>query len=284
MICQLLFDEINNKKLEFKVHSVFNNAVNFLYDNNKLCTILSASKPMQPYAIKVDNLPIFLKEERIVFNNNTFISNNWELNIDHLVKYNPKKEYIRTNSIGKIESCLIILKESIIKANKNDGIMPLLFCTTGMLDEKNLYIKDDFYMFIESIKSNNFIMIKEYSKRICGFGNGLAPAMDDFICGYMLGKYYLNFLSENNFENENNEIVNNLRGRTNSISYHMLKLASKGLCNQYQKELFDSIFEGNKEIHSKITKAIDFGSSSGSDILCGFYVTVKNNLKNTATN
>lgn len=278
MICQLLFDEINNKNIEFKVHSVFNNSINLLYNNNGLCTILSKDKPMQPYAIKVDDFPNFFLEEKIKLDNNFFTYNNWELNINKLQKYNPKNEYIITNSTERIESCLFLLKESIIKVNKNNGIMPLLFYKANELDKKNLYIKDDFNKFIDAIKTNDFNLILEYSKKLCGFGNGLTPAMDDFICGYMLGKYYLNFLHENNWQDENSEIVNNLVGRTNSISYHMLKLASKGLCNEYQKELFKSIFEGTNDINSKIMKAIEFGSSSGSDTLCGFYIMVKSNI------
>ena len=61
----------------------------------------------------------------------------------------------------------------------------------GNFDKGALFIKDRVVGFVKALIDADFERCVDISKEIIGFGPGLTPAMDDFICGLMICITYM---------------------------------------------------------------------------------------------
>ena len=52
-ICNELKSKLNNEILSGKVHSIFQNALNIILDDNSFITLITIDKPMAPQAIRL---------------------------------------------------------------------------------------------------------------------------------------------------------------------------------------------------------------------------------------
>lgn len=121
-----------------------------------------------------------------------------------------------------------------------------------------------------NFKRNNSIFEVQFQKKrkekklydLVGLGLGLTPSGDDYIVGVMASYYLTSKKRLKIFD----EIVELSKYRTNYISHCYIKNASNRL---FKKEIIDLLHDiSNKD---KIEKLINFGSSSGQDILYGIY-------------
>lgn len=150
------------------------------------------------------------------------------------------------------------------------------------LEKKEMKLnKDNVYM-IESILNplliSNNIIEKEFFKRIneenyynlIGLGLGLTPSGDDFFVGMMATYIKL----ENNIPKFIVDIINNSKDLTNEISYNYLINAKNAL---FKKEILDVVNNLDKEskiLKPYIYKLLNFGSTSGRDVLLGIYKVI----------
>lgn len=302
-ICEDLMDYIRKEKfVEGHVHSVFKNACN-IETKMKFITLLSKGKYMAPMSLTLDNqegfnfISLGIKQDsRVEINVNVIKICEGKNYID---LYDAKMWFpkpILMPSVLKEENILdnIKLIENKLKTEgKLYGMGPLINMLNEEIPELNLvtfhidyadnnfqFIKRRFISFIKALKEGDINIITYEGEHVIGFGAGLTPSVDDFICGVMisfiyLGNYYkLNMTLIYEF---NKELIKRGLNKTTKVSSEMLKHSSMGKTNEAVRELMLSILhELDKEVVIKaLNSTINFGETSGSDTALGIYVGCK---------
>jgi len=304
-ICKDLIQDILNDKVRGEVHSVYKNSFNIITLDQKIVTILAPNKSMSPNSLKIIDEICFLyldikQGDMVIFYKTHMSIVNKEVNI----YYNEAIEWDNCPNFTFIKEKKEILDEKLFligqylqQSGSRDGIYPLLNTLEEIenieivlnkgyiLSKSELFIYKRFIDFIKAFKDNKIDVISQLTNKIIGFGAGLTPSMDDFICGIMISNIYLSYfldLDINQAYNINTEIVKNIDNKTTKISEEMLKLSSKGKVSEDIRQLLVCLLSNEDKINikDKISKVADFGHSSGTDILCGIYIGAKSLLNN----
>lgn len=293
-----LYEWLETKQREGKIHSIFKSTLNLLSEDNKFIPVVVNDKPMSPFSIRLEEkldlkeMGINIGEEFIIdkhaLKGENFIIDFKKTNLwDNSVCFNFNKDSIE-NVIAKVYR----IKNYIIENGNKDGIYELmqfisfdLYKETGhIIDSAEKFIEDRFKKFISAFINEDVNSIHEYSKKIIGFGPGLTPSMDDFLTGLMYSKLYFTHyfkLDINKAYKINSNIVYNIENKTTRVSEEMLKQAAIGQVNEDLRNLIINVLsENNSDLEVLLTKVIEFGHSSGTDILCGVYIGSKIALKN----
>lgn len=293
-ICIDLERKLKDKNLTGVVHSVFHKAVNLLIDNNHFITILSNNKPISPNSIRLFNSASFLdygieRDMKISIHKGYILFEDLNININidtaHSWDSNPIFSYIPEEKETFLRK-LDIIGEYLLR---NNTCFPPLFNTLNQHYDgfksfaNKSYNYDEYFHFISRIFLK-FIdgfyfkedQISQLAKGIIGFGKGLTPSMDDFICGLMISNIYLSHYFKNSIEDAlefNTLIVKEVENRTTRVSEEMLKLSSRGKVNEDIRNLMISLISNSslEEIKINIERVAEFGFSSGTDIISGIY-------------
>src|SRR5690554_5964652 len=88
MISKRIWDYLYNKELEGRVHSVFKNAANLIFDEKKLITLINDPLQINPFSAVIPVINFmgegFKRDESIYLKNNQFIKNPcFTLNIEN---------------------------------------------------------------------------------------------------------------------------------------------------------------------------------------------------------
>lgn len=295
-ICKELRRKLNNNYLTGKIHSVFKNAVNIITNDNNFITLLTIDKPMAPYAIRLFNFTSFLDYE-IENDMKIFFQNKYIWLEDLNIKINWNKAYlwdpspIFSYTKGKEEDILIkldIMEKYLVNSK---SFFPYLLSTLNQqykcfesfsnkayTDKTFDFINARFLRFMKAFIGEDE-SITDLSKGIIGYGPGLTPSMDDFICGLMVSKIYLtNYLDRKSDDSLrfNSLIINEIDGITTRVSEEMLKFSAIGYVNEDIRNLIISfISNANIEVFEGNLKKVDaFGFSSGADIISGIYTCI----------
>lgn len=306
-ICKDIDRIIKSNKNEGEIHSIFDNSFNVITCDNSIVTILRPDKSMSPNSIKViDNISFLSlgmkRGEKVEFNKDYMSLINKEIKIyyDKSIRWNSEPNLVFVREKKKtLEEKLNLVGLFLQKSGNRDGILPLLNTLDVVIEDIQVVLDKDYRLnkseefiykrfidFIKAFKNNKLDEISGLTKKIIGFGSGLTPSMDDFICGLMVANIYLTYFLDLNMDlayKINYEIVKNIDNKTTKISEEMLKWSSKAKVSQDIRELLVSLLstEDKKDIIKKISKVADFGNSSGTDILCGIYIGSKILLSNS---
>lgn len=199
-----------------------------------------------------------------------FSENNLEI---ESVKYEPAEKIKLYKCPALIDYKLLQLNNEKIKKclklfARRSSITELFFEPFG---RNNTEFKEN----IEAIskRAANLSQIKDF----CGYGKGLTPSFDDFISGMLFtDRYY-----KRNIMLITADYLRALHSKTTQTACQQIFYCSNGVLNvAFEKFLHDICF---KEVNScEILKLIDYGQTSGSDILCGissyldYYILSKN--------
>lgn len=295
-ICKTLYEWIYDEEKQGTIHSIFKNTINILGEDNRLISVITGNKPMCPNGIKVDTLHLFdarninLGEEGR-FTKNNFISKHLNIYYGNCILWDKRIHfsYEKDNLKNLLLKLQLMGKFILYHGNKN-GILTIVQSLKGQLDyaddifnenyilgKQELFIKDRFLEFIKSFQDSNIDVINIKAKRIIGFGQGLTPAMDDFISGMMIANIYIAHFLGLNIEKTysfNSEIIKDIEERTTLVSQDMLKSSSIGEANEDIKELMMNLVGTStvQEIYRLFNRVAELGHSSGTDILCGIYI------------
>lgn len=306
-ICKDIAKIIENNKIKGKIHSVFDNSFNVITDDNSIATILSPNKSMSPNSIRVIDEISFLdldikQGEGVEFNKSYMSLINKEIKIyyDEAIIWDSEPDLRIIKEKDKIlHEKLHLIGQFLKQSGSRDGILTLLNTLEEEVEDINLvldkeyrlnksevFIHKRFIDFIKAFKNSKVDEISELTNKIIGFGAGLTPSMDDFICGIMASNIYLTYFLDLDMDlayKINCEIVKDIDNKTTKISEEMLKWSSKAKVSEDIKELLVSLLstEDEKNVIRKISKVADFGHSSGTDILCGIYIGSKILLNNS---
>lgn len=234
----------NKKDVDISFHSKFKKTINFNV-NNKIIAFQDKDLPLTPYSVKTKNFTLDIGVEHV----------------RELLRIDLKKD----NSLIdlKIDGSILINKVSLSK-----NIKKFLVSNTSKSEILSAIFTDDtnnpFWGIVTDPETNLYKYI--------GLGNGLTPAGDDFIIGFILGKYLLKKVTPK-FKNKLRTIVN-AKDATNDISRQFLNAAIDGYFNEFIIELVNSI-KDSKSILSSLSKISGIGASSGLDLLSGLYLSIR---------
>ncbi|MBF8984218.1 DUF2877 domain-containing protein [Lutibacter sp. B2] len=284
-----------------KVHSVFKTACNIITTDDELISILTCEKFISPMSVVVgtrkkfaqlgikQNLPVRIIKKHILFKE---INLDIDLSKTKIWDFKPNFNYIKDTEENIINK-LRYIEEYMYRYGNSDGISNIVFCLGNYVEELKTYENNDISLnqyskfiihritkFLKLCMDDDRENISEAAKKIIGFGPGLTPSADDFIVGLMTSFIYLSdyfgldILKVYEF---NKEIVKDIRNRTTLVSEKMLMFASVGEVSEGIKRLMKSFLSisEEKEFINSLIDVLNFGGTSGTDILSGIYVGSK---------
>lgn len=309
IICENLKNAIAyNEITNGFVHSVFAQACNIETDN-ALVTLLSRGKEMAPMSVivgdedKIDFLKIGISTGFKFHFNADYIhcsEKNIRIDLDGAGSWFPGMEadYAAGEWEDLVEN-MKTLEAGISIYSKHNVISPLVSLLkkelpdlgisafqTQAQDKSIEFISYRFLGFIRSLLKRDIKGAVEKAGAIIGFGPGLTPSMDDFICGimvafvYMADYYKLDISKVFEF---NRSLLDGNLSKTTRISAEMLKHSAAGETNQAAKELIRAVLKRHdgENITKALIRTAGLGETSGSDLALGLYVGCKIMIANT---
>ncbi|WP_313134417.1 DUF2877 domain-containing protein [Anaerocolumna sp.] len=274
---------VNNKV--FKVHSVFDTAVNIV-SNDIFFTLLSDIRCLYPMSCRVlDNLSFtksgIRESMEVISSGNSLIIPNADMVIN--LKDAVECDLLFMKHIGLFVPKDLRLKIEILKSLiwEKGCEYDLSTLVTGKY--KNPY--SEFIMkklpgLNEAIKKRDS-QAGEHAEGIAGCGIGLTPSSDDMLMGYMSA-----CLADTKAKGQDYEEIskvtyamgNKASERTNTISGAFLKQCAMGLLSEDMTGLLCTIYSDTDiEILKKSAECIlNFGSTSGIDMLAGVVLAIVN--------
>ncbi len=280
MICGQLLKEIDTGKREFRVHSCFDHSINLVDRDNSMITILDQTKIMMPYSIMLSYLPkVSLEDSFIFYQGKILIHDRQEIDLRNFEIYDGSINGLNTRLNWEIlDEHFKMLTDFLKECGSEEGILPLVM--QYKLNKMSEIIQKDYLDWQEAYEMD--VNFETLTQDMIGFGPGLTPSFDDLLCGLMVSDlYFYQVLGKdiNEIIRKNRSLISNYREKTNLISFHMLKMAASGLCNAAVKELLISLYISKDDLKDILMRIRCFGHSSGTDILCGVYLSIKNKIE-----
>jgi hypothetical protein len=116
---------------------------------------------------------------------------------------------------------------------------------------------------------------KDFLKRFIGFGSGLTPSGDDFICGYLLVEYYFG-----SSQHATEDILQAAISRTTALSASLIACAAEGMADERIMRTLKYFASGIPDAHKTKEELLSYGSSSGMDSLAGMLAAIYLNASN----
>jgi hypothetical protein len=109
---------------------------------------------------------------------------------------------------------------------------------------------------------------------LIGLGEGLTPAGDDFVGGFLFARYGLHQAYSTTWDqNAVDELIESARARTNEISFAILRDYARGHSVAPMHDLLIALASRNKTsnaIQHHVRRLISIGNTSGKEMLAGF--------------
>ncbi|KNF09619.1 protein of unknown function DUF2877 [Gottschalkia purinilytica] len=309
-ICSQLKDKIEEKgTLNGYISSVYRGIFTVVTEDEDLIYFLGSHKYIAPMSIVINDVSNFqdlnlLYNTKVTFTNKEIVleSAGLSIDLDGAEVWNPRPLLLSSESSERtIMNNLLILEEGIFNYGKHEGIAPLMFSIGDYIDEfkslSNIKIHNNLYSsfifnkvmdFLSKIVINDINNISMDTKEIIGFGPGMTPSSDDFLCGFMTTLVYMGIhynLNMSRIYNLNREIIRDMEFDIEQISHSMLMHSSNGMTQEIIKKIIKDIIysEDKEELLESIKDVVGFGDISGTDILCGIYIgfrtMVNNNIR-----
>ncbi len=255
--------DILNSNSPVKIHSVYENTVNLIV-NNQILALQTHNTVISPISLITD-------------------ANSFNINLN-------SKIYINNSCIFIDNFCFDYSKTEIIdsKMHKNtfniscdmliQAIYKADFSGFNAIFSSNTDIKENF-LIINAAKTKidtctNELINKNYENaanvlsNLIGLGIGLTPSGDDFLCGVLAGCIFDN-LEKHSFVKLLKKQIQNSLQNTNDISRAFLSCA---LNDNFSTPVLNlHYFKSSDEIYDHFKK---IGHSSGIDTLCGIYYSL----------
>jgi hypothetical protein len=255
---------LSSKKVG-KIHSVFKNAFNILYDD-EIIGIVKDSDYVGLYNISVNYKGNFeqLARDRAEI---TCQSNILSFGKTPLFNFSEIDEFDPLNYV----------KERVITGQKYDkeDVLNKTQLLEKIMDCKLIQMGDDFIIskVINKIDSDDI-------SNLIGLGPGLTPAGDDFISGYMMGTTFLHYLSAKDIMpliKQNLKTIQHYKYKTNLVSFHMLRTSALFGGPKIVFDLLISLFSPDEQSFwkNKFSKLLDLGATSGCFWALGLIKSIK---------
>ena len=187
-----------------------------------------------------------------------------------------------SHSVGLLDSAeqkKKIILETVYKSGLHQGLAPLLSCESFLIEDNHysLFLRPRIAEFCLAMQGGDLEQIRNCTAQIAGCGPGLTPSADDFICGFLSVWALCETAPLELIGNKIKAAAYEAAKHTNDVSASFLKNYAEGL---YPLEMFEFIkaLASNSEpktLRKACEKIIQFGSTSGTDYLCGIYYALK---------
>jgi hypothetical protein len=297
-ICYKLQHMLKDKKeVHGTVHSVFNRVCNIIFEDWPIVSLISESIPMKPMSISLKSLENISMHElgletdqRILYRQHRleipeacftlYLSNSRGFDCRPVFDFNMGSiNQIKLN----IDELRVVLEHGNIR-----GLLPMISNFEESSGEKyNTFTPNRYSEFawprvdklIRAISQGDLTKISDKSRGIAGFGPGLTPSSDDMLIGLMISLIYASRYynwGRQRAEAINSAILRGAEGRTTQLSYEMMSYAAKGEVTKSIHQLMGCIYSNSTQlIYRSALDVMDYGETSGSDMLCGIYMGCK---------
>jgi hypothetical protein len=297
-ICYKLRGMLNEKiEIQGTIHSVFNRVCNITFKDSPIVSLLLDSVPMKPMAVSfkpLGNISMHELEmeagQRVIYCEDKLMFPQLDLKLSlnkaRTVDCRPVFEFEK-RSIEEVKENIKELR-LILQQGNTKGLLPIASeFDEGFEDKHKKLLQNRYSEFalprvnklVLAIKEGNLEEIFNASRGIAGFGPGLTPASDDMLIGLMIsliyaGEYY--GLLKVHAEAINSALLKGAEGRTTQLSYEMMSFAAKGEVTRNLHQLMSRIyFNSEKDLYDSTLAVMDYGETSGSDMLLGIYLGCK---------
>lgn len=294
-----LIDKLKQARLtEGYISSVFSTLFTVITQEDELVYFLNNKKYMAPMSIVLEDLGSFkdlnlTPDTKVIFEHDKIIidSHHIEIELDDTESWSADVEFVGSQtSEDAIDKNLMTIEEGVYKHGKYEGFAPLIFNIGQYIEElkpiSNLNIHNNLYSsfisekiieFVFEIVNDDMEHIGQTTAEFLGFGPGITPSSDDFLCGFMISLIYFGTYYKLDLEKIykfNQILLSEVELGREEMSHDLLVHYSKGKGQKMIKNLINSIlFENDKEeMCQSIRETISFGDISGTDMLCGVYV------------
>lgn len=263
-LLKLLFSEE-----EYEVHSSFSNGFN-LKIGDCLSFIGNKDNTKIPYGVLIKDDKV--SEVIDVINKNETIFK-WDSYAGKLVS----KELVINLFCGKSYNSSFHKTDTPINDEQIKLLMKLidvkLYTGFDATIEELLQQDESINELYNSFSSNDTEVVRNLLKKWIGKGRGLTPSGDDFLQGILVVNYFHPMLSEL-FCNEILNLV--MSGYTTDISKSYFLSALQGLFVEPIKILYEALKENDLPLlQNSIHRILNFGHTSGSDIVAGIFVGLR---------
>ncbi|EOL44590.1 DUF2877 domain-containing protein [Enterococcus caccae] len=279
---QNFISDIQTQSLKGEVHSTFNRTINIICDSGELYTIAAEELDNAPNTLRVTNF--FNNRPQLIIKTPVY-SQNGRLMIGEIAAieiqgasewHYPEIEFPKKQEYSKISKRVDQLQGWLIPLESTGGY--LLNKKQATTYEKMLHtmLWQESEQLLAYLKEKQLFQAMKQLKRVIGLGPGLTPSGDDFLVGLALifttVHYPYHSLKQWLFNSRNE-----LRKRTNIISFSALDWAIKGVARERIGSFLKELFYGESEVvlKRKMLAVLAIGSTSGGDMLTGMLEGIK---------
>ncbi|KPC50241.1 hypothetical protein WG78_17730 [Amantichitinum ursilacus] len=253
-----------------RVHSCFRHALNLVWHDGRLCTLLSAPAAAQPRAVAVavpddwDWRQHCDPGQWLIYRQGTlFAPRHWHIDLTAAPVWEPSRarallDALPAARLQQVHDLLAAQLQAYAAQQSGHSVLQLLpVATTGL-------------PIAQWHSQTSTLELQRHVNALLGLGRGLTPDGDDYLLGYLAALHHCHRLTAH-FRVMANAIKQGLL-RTTEISQHYLQLAIQGHFSQSILILIDSIATNPQpEILKDAAQSVmQYGASSGIDVLAGF--------------
>ncbi|SDZ04178.1 DUF2877 domain-containing protein [Tindallia californiensis] len=263
---------VTKKRIGFRVHSVFESAVNLISQEGIWATVVSKGRWLPPNGFRVKNFPELkerLKQEDSFWMDENILPDKLiDLHIHRITEKPEQRE-----SMEILEKKVEYLQEYLNIFGK-EGFM------RKPLPEK---IQLSLTAFDQGLDNQDEERVKDSLQGLIGFGKGLTPSMDDYLAARILvWKIWKQIYPIKETIHFGDFVVDGAVQKTTVVSERMLQFANQGRCSEDLLRLFRMMFLSSKgpEYEDAIKEVMEIGGSSGEDWIYGIIKETKRLLVN----
>ena len=291
----------HHDKSILKVHSIFEEAMNLIGEDDTLITLLSPSKGISPMSAIYPLSDFMLQKSsqgdavEIMGTMLSFLKTGIEIDFSHHDLWNPdiqKRTKVLTDE--KLQGQVNELREIIIDYGRLEGIVALIETLDFKLETAGFEPSDEissqadepinqYADFIEDrvVGLLNAFYLRDKSQimkcipKFVGFGPGLTPSTDDFLLGLIISMIYESKVKGNQMKTVLGNascICGEAVGKTTKVSEAMLLQGAAGkVADSYRAAVQALFYDVKPPLERLCTKVLENGSTSGTDFLFGVY-------------
>lgn len=134
----------------------------------------------------------------------------------------------------------------------------------------------------KGITSNEVDQLLEELKKLIGYGSGLTPSGDDFVCGFIIAARVWQDILLSGFPLHPfiTGIQQIARQKTTSLSANLIACAAQGSADERVLNTLIWLHEGEGNLNQIIKELRSYGSSSGFDTLRGIIAAIQSSKRN----
>ncbi|OIP13662.1 MAG: hypothetical protein AUJ99_01515 [Caldisericum sp. CG2_30_36_11] len=264
---------LNSDWKQIRIHSTFRNVINLLV-SSRIISIVAPAVGRGPNNIVVD-IDDFRQFKYINWHDKILYLDDYGIGFSGAEKYDSE---IFISSLNRGEfMCNLQISEKVVVEEAPQ------FSSAFLLDDgrekffKTLFernLKEKIKITFKALMNGYFDAVNELK----GVGFGLTPQGDDIINGIVIALYIFEQLSGVKTVNIREKFyLQSSNG--NVLSNTFIYYSSVGRFYEYFKDYLLAILSDGKNVESVTRRILNFGETSGADILTGFIISLKKFLE-----